>query len=159
MGQRPTDSSAIKRPLRASVRSFVLWFAGLLVVGTAVDRVIAGGGVGGVVEALFSFVWVGWIAVVGAIPIWLGFRWLLARFGPAVPGPIPARGAAIGLVWWLALAFMLLVYELIAWPFTSGSEPTVGPVVAALLAFGAIGSGFGFLEGRAIERAHVTFRR
>ena len=147
----------MKRPVIASVRSFVLWAAGILVVSTAVDRLLRGDGVGGLIEAVFGFVWVGWLAVLAVIPIWLGFRWLLDRFGPRMSGPIRFRGAVIGLVWWVTLAVLLLSYELVAWPFSPDSQPTALTVVSGLAVVGALGSILGFLEGRAIERSRVTF--
>ena len=148
----------MKRPLLASVGSFVLWSAGLLIVSTAVDRIIKGDGVSGVVEAVFGFVWLGWIAVLAAIPAWLGFRWLLARVGYRIFGPIPLRGAVVGLAWWVALASIVLSYQLITWPFSPDSEPTIWTVGAGLMAVGAVGAVLGVLEGRAIERWRVTSR-
>ena len=152
-----TENGEVKRPLLPSVGSFVLWSAGLLIVSTAVDRIIKGDGASGVVEAVFSFAWLGWIAVLAAIPAWLGFRWLLARFGSRMSGSIPLRGAVVGLSWWLALASMVLAYLLITWPFSPDSEPTIGTVLAGLIAVGAVGAVLGFLEGRAIQRWRVTF--
>ena len=142
----------MKRPALQSIRGFVVWSTGLLILLGAIDRLWGGDGLAGVGEVIFGFLWLGWIVVVGAVPVWLVFRWLLGRYGPRLRGRIRWRGAIVGLLWWLLVATIVLVIELVTWRFSPDSQPTSATVVRAVLGFTAFGALLGFLEGRAIER-------
>ena len=103
-------------------------------------------------EVVFGFLWVGWIFVLGTLPVWLVFRWAFARLGGRLGGSLALRGALIGASVWGLAGSILLGVQLVAWAFSPDSQPTVTSVVAGLAAAASLGGILGALEGRAIGR-------
>jgi hypothetical protein len=144
--------NGFSRPLGKSVLGFLGWATLLLLGLGTVDRLIAGRGLTGIFEVLFGFLWLGWIFVVGALPVWLVFRWSLAKAGARLRGSPPFRGALIGVLVWTCAGGVLLVAQLLAWTFSPDSRPTVGSVLMGLAAVAHFGGLLGYLEGRAIGK-------
>jgi hypothetical protein len=144
--------SVFSRPVGKSVLAFVTWTTALLLVFGAIDRLVVGRGLGGLLEVVFGFFWVGWIFVLGALPVWLVFRWSLGRFGARLGGSLPLRAALIGTVVWLAAGSLLFGVTLVAGELSPGSQPTLASVVTGFVAVALLGGILGALEGRAIAK-------
>lgn len=145
-------TSVYRRPLPASVLGFLGWTTAFLLAMGVIDRLLAGRGLSGVFEVVFGFLWLGWLFVLAALPIWLLFRWAFGKLGPRLGGPLPLRGALVGVLVWLSAAVILLVVELVAWAFSPDSQPTLVSVLTGLAAVALFGGVLGFLEGRAVGK-------
>jgi hypothetical protein len=133
-----------------SVPAYLAWATiGFIGLGS-IDRLSAGRGLDGIFEVVFVFLWLGWIYVVGALPVWLAFRWSFAKLGPRLRGPFPLRGAVVGTVVWSASGLALSGILLLTHALSPDSQPTVPSVATGLTAVAVIGGVFGALEGRAL---------